>query len=104
MRWVIVATLVIIGMQVAHAAIEDEVGRLIATKTEAENDVRALKSKFLPTDQQYVEGKAKYTAAQDAFNSYTRAVLTNFRLNAHINLQKPAELASSRARDFHNYV
>jgi hypothetical protein len=104
MKLVSIAVALFFGMHCAHAAIIDQIDDLNIRKIEAEDGVKTIKAHFLPTKQQYKIGKEKYEAAQKAFNIYTMAVLNNYKLNAEIKLDKTAELASSRAQEFHKYV
>jgi hypothetical protein len=104
MKWMLIAAILLIGPQTAHAGIDEEIDNLIVGKLQAEAGVRAIKGHFMPTEKQYQIGKEKYLAAQSAYDSYGSALLNNYVLGSTTKLDKTAELASAREKDYKEYV
>ena len=104
MKGLFIAGILAVAMQSAQAEIADDVDRLTTTKTAAENGVIALKFAFAPARREYKIGQEKYTAAENAYNNYTRALLSSYKVNTEINLNDSAKLAALRAEAFQKYV
>jgi hypothetical protein len=73
-------------------------------KTKAAVMVLQVKTEFLPGSPEYTIARQKYTAAQQAFNNYTKAMLGNYALGVKTDLSASAQLAYSKATDFQAYV
>jgi hypothetical protein len=106
MKWIIISALTILAIQSARADVTDSnvLNYLLLEKTKAEALVQRLKIEFEPTRSEYVTGRQKYTAAQQAFNNYTNAMLSNYRVGNKVDLKEIAQLAASRAKDFEDYM
>jgi hypothetical protein len=106
MRWVIIAIVIALTFQSAHAEVLDAkiLDDLVVEKTKAEMLVLQFKTEVAPTRSEYGIGRQKYTAAQQAFNNYTKAVLNNYKAGNRVDLRQSAQLAASQAKDFENYV
>jgi len=73
-------------------------------KTKAAVMVLQVKTQFLPGSPEYNIAKQKYTAAQQAFNNYTKAMLGSYALGTKADLSASAQLAYSKAADFQIYI
>ena len=106
MKWLIISALTALAIQSAHADVTDAnfLTHLLLEKTKAEALVQRLKIEFEPTRPEYVIGRQKYTAAQQAFNNYTHAMLSNYKVGNKVDLKEIGQLAASRAKDFDDYV
>jgi hypothetical protein len=104
MKWIVFLAVFVISLQTACAEIADEVDRLTALKSAAENGVVAVKYKLNPTSHEYLVAKQKYAVAENAFNNYTKALLNNYKLGAQADLTQTARLAATRGREFNEYV
>jgi hypothetical protein len=108
MKWVIIALAAVLAIRPAAAA-EDITAanvqdRLILEKTKAENLVLSVKSKFKPSSPQYAQTRLKYSQAQIAFNNYTKAMLSNYKVGNKVDLRVSASTAAQANDDFQNYV
>jgi hypothetical protein len=77
---------------------------LLMEKTKAQALVLQVKTDFVPGSPQYVAARQKYTAAEQAFNNYTKAMLSNYKVGRKADLKESAELAAVRAKEFQSYV
>jgi hypothetical protein len=104
MKWILIAAIIFVGMQTVYAGIDEDIDNLRVSKLQAEAGVRAIKGHFTPDQKQYQIGKEKYLAVLSAYNSYGDALLNNYVLGSKAKLDKTAELASSREKDYKEYV
>ena len=106
MKWMMVAATLALAIPSAGADVTDAnvVDHLMVEKTKAQVLVLQLKTTFEPRDPQYTLGRQKYTAARQAFNNYTRAMLNNYKVGNKADLKESAQLAASRAKEFESYV
>jgi predicted S18 family serine protease len=106
MKWAMITAVMTLAIQSAQADVTDAnfLNHLLLEKTKAEALVQRLKIEFEPKRSEYVTGRQKYIAAQQAFNNYTNAMLSNYRVGNKVDLKETAQLAASRAKDFENYV
>ena len=103
--WMI-AVIFALSMQSSHADVTDAtaVDYLRVEKTKAAVMVMQVKTQFLPGSPEYNTAKQKYAAAQQAFNSYTRAMLGSYALGTKADLSASAQLAYTKAEDFQKYI
>jgi hypothetical protein len=106
MKWVMIAALMALAIQPARADLTDSnaLDYLLVEKTKAQALALIIKTSFEPSKPEYNVARLKYTAAQQAFNNYTTAMLYNYKVGNRLDLKESAQLASSRSKDLENYV
>lgn len=104
MKWVLIVAFMIITMQSTHAAELNIVDYLLVEKTKAQALALQVKTEMAPAQPEYRIARQKYTGAQQAFNNYTKAMLSNYKAGNRMDLKGSAQLAASSAQDFENYV
>ncbi len=104
MKWIVIVAIMFLGVHNVHAGIDEDIDNLMVSKLQAEAGARAIKGRFMPNQNEYKIGREKYSAAQSAYNSYGNALLNNYVLGSKERLDKTAELASEREKDYKEYV
>jgi hypothetical protein len=106
MKFMTIAAILALAIRCAYADVTDKnfLDQLLVEKTKAQGLVLQLKTELDSQDPRYSVAKQKYTAAEVAFNNYTKAMVDNYQIGKDPDLKGSAQLAALRAQEFENYV
>src|ERR1700686_160230 len=106
MKWLTIVAIIALSIQCAYYVVTDTnfLDQLLVEKTKAQALVLQLKTTLDSQDPQYSIARQKYSAAELAFNNYTKAMVDNYKVGKNLDLKASAQLAALRAQEFENYV
>jgi hypothetical protein len=107
MKWKLLAVFIVVSTHFAYAQITDSnalFDSLLVEKTKAQVFVLSVKMAYRRDSPEYKNSEHKYIVAQTAFNNYTKAMIDNYRVGIHSDIDQSAQMAASRAKEFGDYV